>query len=308
MTRAREIAFIALVVLTLSAAAPARANVRRPDLKVTAGAVQKSGDSVTGSFTVRNSGRRAAGRLPVTLALRGAGRAIVLQRVTVRGLGRSAARRVRVRAGVPASRPAGTFALVACADSHRQVRERFETNNCRRVGSLAIAPAPPPPPPRPAPPAPASSFPTHPVPFETDSVFTLDGPLTNYWIYVPATTTRHTALRGSCSSGRTAAAAQRGDIYTVAAASRRTYIAITVDGREGGCWDQDAATAEVSTTIADVKTHFNIDPRGVVLGGYSSGGDLSYRVAFTHSTEIAGVLAEDTSPFRDTGASPSPHH
>ena len=53
--------------------------------------------------------------------------------------------------------------------------------------------------------------------------------------------------------------------------------------------------------IADVKTHFNIDPRQVVLGGYSSGGDLSYRIAFTHSTEIAGVLAENTAPFRDTG-------
>jgi hypothetical protein len=76
---------------------------------------------------------------------------------------------------------------------------------------------------------------------------------------------------------------------------------ITVDGREGACWDVNADPPVILAAIADVKTHFNIDPQRVVLGGYSSGGDLSYRIAFTHSTEIAGVLAENTSPFRDTG-------
>src|SRR5207248_979494 len=89
-----------------------------------------------------------------------------------------------------------------------------------------------------------------------------------------------------------------------AAAGGPTYIAMTIDSREGGCWDVNADPAAVLAAIADVKTHFNIDPRRVVLGGYSSGGDLSYRIAFTHSTEIAGVLAENTSPFRDTGLAP----
>jgi predicted esterase len=41
----------------------------------------------------------------------------------------------------------------------------------------------------------------------------------------------------------------------------------------------------------------------VILGGYSSGGDIAYRMAFYNSGTYAGVLAENTSPFRDTGSS-----
>ena len=59
----------------------------------------------------------------------------------------------------------------------------------------------------------------------------------------------------------------------------------------------------VLAAIADVKTHFNINPRRVVLGGYSSGGDLAYRTIFLNSRQFAGLLAENTSPFRDTGMS-----
>lgn len=121
---------------------------------MTAGSVQRPGGSVAGC--------RAAGRFTVTLALRGAGRAVVLKRVKLRGLRPSAARRVRVRAGVPAGLSAGRFGLVACADSRRRVRERSESNNCRTVGSLAIAAIPQPQPP-------GSSFPTLPIPFDADT-------------------------------------------------------------------------------------------------------------------------------------------
>src|SRR4051794_29958757 len=61
----------------------------------------------------------------------------------------------------------------------------------------------------------------------------------------------------------------------------------------------------IMDAIADVKTHFHIDPQRAVLGGYSSGGDLSYRVAFTHSTQIAGILVENTAPFSDIGLTQS---
>jgi predicted esterase len=43
----------------------------------------------------------------------------------------------------------------------------------------------------------------------------------------------------------------------------------------------------------------------VVIGGYSSGGDLAYRTAFYNANTFAGLLAENTSPFRDTGSSQS---
>ena len=143
------------------------------------------------------------------------------------------------------------------------------------------------------------SVPTDPIPYTPGTVFKVG----NYWIDVPAsydpthkTPTELLVWSHGCG-GRS-----EGDIYNVLpTAGGPTYIAITVDGREGACWDVNADPPVILSAIADVETHFNIDPQRVVLGGYSSGGDLSYRIAFTHSTEIAGVLAENTSPFRDTG-------
>jgi predicted esterase len=95
-----------------------------------------------------------------------------------------------------------------------------------------------------------------------------------------------------------------GDAYTVAPPADGTYIALSVGGRDGTCWDVSADQSLVLNAIAAIKTHFNIRPRGVVLGGYSSGGDLSYRMAFYNSAKFAGVLAENTAPFQDTGSTP----
>jgi predicted esterase len=93
-----------------------------------------------------------------------------------------------------------------------------------------------------------------------------------------------------------------GDIYTISPGGSQSYIAISIGGREDSCWDPDADQDKVLDAIADIETHFNIDGHRVVIGGYSSGGDLAYRTAFYHSTMFAGLLAENTSPFRDTGS------
>ena len=55
--------------------------------------------------------------------------------------------------------------------------------------------------------------------------------------------------------------------------------------------------------LADVETHFNVDRHQVILGGYSSGGDLAYRTGFRHSATFDGLLIENSSPFRDTESS-----
>ena len=90
--------------------------------------------------------------------------------------------------------------------------------------------------------------------------------------------------------------------WTVSPDGHRPYISISIGGREDDCWNPNTDQGIVLAAISDVERHFNIDRHGVVLGGYSSGGDLAYRLAFYHSLEFAGVLAENTSPFRDTGS------
>jgi dienelactone hydrolase len=94
----------------------------------------------------------------------------------------------------------------------------------------------------------------------------------------------------------------QGDTYEVAPGDDRSYIAISVGGRDGGCWDPNSDEPKVLAAVADVRTHFAINPRRVIIAGYSSGGDLAYRTIFDNASQFAGILAENTSPFRDTGS------
>jgi len=96
-----------------------------------------------------------------------------------------------------------------------------------------------------------------------------------------------------------------GDMYAIAPYATRanqSYIAISIGGRDGACWDPNVDTAKVLAAITDVSRYFTIDPRKIYIGGYSSGGDLAYRTAFENTLRFAGILAENTAPFRDTGA------
>jgi dienelactone hydrolase len=227
---------------------------------------------------------------------------------------------MKVAVAVPSGLPNGSLPLHACADQAGKVREGAEGNNCRKVGVIRIAaatlPATPATPTGSAaasvpidpggltgPTAPASSVPTNPVPFSKGTPFTLSSSASDYWVFVPnsydATHATPTTLFvwlhgcGGLSSG---------DIYTVSPGGSQDWISVAVGGREGQCWDPDTDQPLVLAAIADMKTHFNIDPRRVILGGYSSGGDLAYRTAFYNSTSFAGLLIVNSSPFRDTGS------
>jgi predicted esterase len=82
------------------------------------------------------------------------------------------------------------------------------------------------------------------------------------------------------------------------------WMTLSLGGRDGGCWNPLAETEPlVMAAIADFETHFNVNRQRVILGGYSSGGDLAYRTAFKHSSTFAGLLIENSAPFRDTEAS-----
>jgi predicted esterase len=83
------------------------------------------------------------------------------------------------------------------------------------------------------------------------------------------------------------------------------WMTIAIGGREGECWTPSADEPRVMAALADVETHFNVDRGRVILGGYSSGGDLAYRTGFRHSSTFEGLLIENSSPFRDTESSPA---
>lgn len=98
------------------------------------------------------------------------------------------------------------------------------------------------------------------------------------------------------------------DVFAIAPAATRanqSYVAISIGGRDGACWDVNADAPKVLAAIADVSRYFNIDPKRIFLGGYSSGGDLTYRVGFENARRFAGLLVENSDPFRDTGSTGS---
>ena len=291
--RAVAVAGVLTAVVALPAVGGAQ-GVSRPDLVVSKGSVRAGDGKLAGSFVVRNAGSASARRSSAALTVRVSRRYRVVKRFTVPGLDPAEKVTVRVAGRVPRGLPAGLLALRVCADRGGKLRERSEANNCRRVGRLRVRSTG------------RGSKPKDPVPFETDTVFTLDSPQSNYWIYVPSSYARtHTKPIALLVWLHGCGGQSEGDIYTVSPGGDQSYISVTVGGREGACWDVNNDSAKVLAAIANVRTHFNIDRRRVIVGGYSSGGDLAYRTAFYNAKKFAGVLAENTSPFRDTGSTQS---
>jgi predicted esterase len=247
---------------------------------------------LVGSFVVKNTGARAAGRSGAELTLRAGRQVRRLADFAVGTLKAGRAQRIRVSIARPAGLAAGSYPLGACADRTGAVRESSERDNCLRVGQVVVSPPV------------TSTVPTAPVSFQSDTPLALQSSASTYWVDVPS---------GYDSSGRTPSelfvwlhgcgGEGSGDIYTVSPPGDRRYISIAVGGREDDCWNPNTDQTAVLAAVSNVETHFNIDRHEVVLGGYSSGGDLAYRLAFYHSLQFAGVLAENTSPFRDTGSS-----
>jgi predicted esterase len=309
-------ALLASLLFLLAGAAPAGARAPQADLKVVQAAVGPSGGRLSGSFRVLNAGNAKAGRSAAALTLGAGGRERVLKRFQLPPLdpGRSAT--VRVDLPAPGNLPDGKLQLRVCADRLAAVRERSERNNCRAAGGLQAgspprgsdAPArsgesPPASAPTSSSPGSASSVPDDPIPFTAATPFRVQGGGADYWAYVP---TGYDASHGTPTTLLVwlhgCGGSSSGDIYTVDPGGAQSWITIAPGGREGDCWDPPADGSLVRAAIADVKTHFNVDPHRVVLGGYSSGGDLAYRTAFYDSCAYAGLLIVNSSPFRDTGS------
>ena len=152
-----------------------------------------------------------------------------------------------------------------------------------------------------------AAVPTDPIEFDKGTPLEVDDDDadldTDYWAHVPTSydetgntpTTLLVWLHGCWGYSS-------GDIWITRALGAQSWITVAPADREGGCWDVDSDSAKVLAAIDNAETHFNINPRRVILGGYSSGGDLAYRTAFYNANEFAGVLAENTTPFRDTGS------
>lgn len=141
-----------------------------------------------------------------------------------------------------------------------------------------------------------------PTSFDDNGFFHLNSPEGPYVGYKPDTYNENTPITLFVWMHGCGGIAE-GDMWTICPSKTRAnqnYIGVSLGGRDGACWEVKDDDKKVLAAIDDVSKHFNIDPRRIILGGYSSGGDLSYYTVFFNADKFAGAIVENTSPFRDT--------
>lgn len=271
---------VAALSLLLSALAPTAADAARPrpELKVVAGDVTASGARVTGTLTVQNNGTK---RAPASsTAVKVDGKRVRSVRTPAIGAGQQAAVRFSARVG------GGTHVISVCADRKDKVKERREGNNCRKLGSVTLE---------------STSVPADPVDYEPGDIIKIGASPAEYWVRVPAayddshrTPIRMVVFVHGCG-GVAQTEAQWIDNYIPAADD---YLLMVPGlGNDGGCWDAEGHVDPLLDSIADAKTHFNVDPKRVVVGGYSSGSTLAGEAAFRHAELFAGLLVWPGRPW-----------
>jgi hypothetical protein len=277
-------------------------------LQVVNGSAHGGGERVKVSFVVLNAGTTRSARTRAMVIFRSGRRQAPLRRPWIGALAPGARRRVAFTATLPPSLPAGTWAIRVCI-----------ARRCNGLGSTSVgqrgAGEPTPgshsAPGSQAPPAaqPISTVPADPIPHPVAEPFSHAGGGAEYSAFIPRSydatnqtpTTLFVWLHGCGGEAE-------GDAWVVDPGAEegvpQDWMTLSLGGRDGGCWNPLAETEPlVMAAIADFETHFNVNRRRVILGGYSSGGDLAYRTAFKHSSTFAGLLIENSAPFRDTEAS-----
>jgi dienelactone hydrolase len=315
----RRLALALLVVGLVLGATSAAAAKSGPALKVT-GSAHVKGGKVRGSFMVKNVGATEVPAFTASVLL--AGRPLhhrpidkwIVQRASIHALAPGAKQRVAIRKAVPQgaksagstsrSRISREWKIVVCAGRCASIGTFTVAGRGER--QKATAPNAPIPTPAPAPTTgPLCPIPSAPIAYSTAEPFRHAGCGVEYWGYVPASYEPANPeplliwLHG-CEG------MSGGDIYTVSpglSEEPQRWISLTLVGREEAgneCWVPSVDETKVMQALTDVETHLNVDPHQVFLGGYSSGGDLAYRTGFRHSSTFAGLLIENSSPFRDT--------
>jgi predicted esterase len=301
---------LAVLVLALLAASSAGA-AKPPNLKVVAGTVHRTEDHLEGRFVVANAGTTRSRPVHAILGVGNGRRFRAVQTTTLLRLSPEERHTVRVAIRAPRRLPAGAWRIEACVPgSCRQVGQFHvsrATEQATQAGSdvgMGSGAAPT------APPSPSfNTVPADPIPHPVAEPFFHAGDGAEYWGFIPRSydatnqtaTTLFVWLHGCGGEAE-------GDAWVVDPGAdeeiEQDWMTLSLGGRDGGCWNPLAETEPVvMTAIADFETHFNVNRGRVILGGYSSGGDLAYRTAFKHSSAFAGLLIENSAPFRDTEAS-----
>jgi hypothetical protein len=307
----RLVLVLAVLSLALLGAAGAGAAPKKPLPSIVAGAAHVSGTKVEGWAFVKDTAARPSRRTKLYTGVSNPAGTTWLGYRTVPSLHPGKRRRMRFSYQLPKGLAAGEWTINVCIGGECLHAGHFVIGGANDKGIVAAPEKPK------APaelgndiaPPPVSTVPTAPIPYPVAEPFFHVGGGAEYSAFIPRSydatnqtpTTLFVWLHGCGGEAE-------GDAWVVDPGAEegvpQDWMTLSLGGRDGGCWNPLAETEPlVMAAIADFETHFNVNRRRIILGGYSSGGDLAYRTAFKHSSTFAGLLIENSAPFRDTEAS-----
>jgi predicted esterase len=141
---------------------------------------------------------------------------------------------------------------------------------------------------------------------DSDGFFKLASPKSDYWVRLPpgyeADPKPQTLLFGMHGCGDTARNFATWAIVPYALRATQSYIAVSLGGREGACWSIGSDVATAQAALAHVQSCFNVNPKKIVLAGYSSGGGMAFSMGLKGAASYAGILIENSGLSQAVGA------
>ncbi|MBK7399767.1 MAG: hypothetical protein IPJ34_26805 [Myxococcales bacterium] len=141
---------------------------------------------------------------------------------------------------------------------------------------------------------------------DADGFFSLKSPKSDYWVRLPAgyDATKPTALVfGFHGCGDTARNFATWAIVPYALRASHKYIGASLGGREGACWTVSTDTAVAMAALDHLRSCFAVDPKKIVLAGYSSGGAMAFNIGLKSAASYAGLLIENSGLSQAVGGS-----
>ncbi len=72
------------------------------------------------------------------------------------------------------------------------------------------------------------------------------------------------------------------------------HIGISIGGKDGQCWSMGGDDDKVLAAVDDISKCFWVHQKKVTIAGFSSGGQLAYRVGMMNASRFAGILIENS--------------
>ncbi len=152
---------------------------------------------------------------------------------------------------------------------------------------------------------PADSVPANPVPFVKGEALRLGGDRPYYVLAPLAYDETHQTPTMLFVYLHGCGGASSDDVYAASNYWDATWLGMA-PGDSPLCWqEQENPERIVMDAIADMKTHFNVDPKRIHIGGYSSGGDLSYATALANAGTFAAILSYNSIPTYENADLPA---